>query len=553
MHEKIGTFCENWNIFKSEFDTCTTKEGVQPRSVCRIWFPLCAAWGWLRLCLLRVWLRMTKFRLSPAFANEITLVGPQRCALGRTHRRCTQLLQTKVWRSRTQAPLRRARRACIIATIDRDESGDSEAPASDLEPSVSPEFIEALLLEAEREDRAAAASAVGSASGGIKFVQTFPETTADEQDGTSGATVDVSSTDSRVRDADDDDISAFFDDNLVVDDDELESDDTHVVINGSDAMDILGRLRNSYSEANVKSAGPEPKSSSSSVDGNTVETTSDTNTTGDSSTDTDDEATTAASAVFDPDGSFEAALQKAAEELSDERYAQQSADVVPSERIPPRNEREQEDVESEGSVGSMDYFTEENAMYMPSWIREMYEANTHYELQQGADRLVPTGSAKRLQDIVDRRRASEALGSEVQHGDGIADCTVGDVAYDYRVPIEFIVDALLAIGVPVPVTESTSIRDSMTSEEVSRLLRLVATHDPAVLADRYSDNCIEEVADAYDLHTEDILSICKREGLYLCNGAKTHLSVIREDRVLDILLKGEVLGKPYPPLLEGLE
>lgn len=497
---------------------------------------------------------MTKGVLNPAFTNEIPFLGSQ-CTWRRIHRRCIWPLNTRDRRTQPQFPLRRTRRSRVIVAVERDESVDSEAPTSDLEPSVSSDFIDALLLEAEREERAAAAA--GDIPDAKKSSQTFLESADGIQASGLSPTDQTSGAGDITDDVNFDDISAFFDDNVVVDDDELVSDDTHVVIDGSDIMSILGRMNNNNSGTNIKSAEPQSnqaqKSHSSLTDGSPIQGRTGANSAESTSGDSEDGTTTVAPGVFDPDGSFEAALQRAAEELSDARYAQRSTESASNERAVPLSEREGEDAGTESSVGTMDYFTEENAIYMPSWIREMYETNAHHELQRGADRLVPSGSAKRLQDIADRRRASETLDAEVKHDDGIIDCTVGDVAYDYHVPVEFIVDALLAFGVPVPITESTSIRNSMTSEEISRLLRLVSTHDPAVLADRYSDNCIDEIADDYNIRAEDIVSICKREGLYLCNGTRTHLSVVREDRVLDILLKGEVLGKPYPPLLQGLE
>lgn len=493
--------------------------------------------------------------LSPAFTNQVPFLGSQCYTWRRIHRRCIWPLNTRDGRKQPQFPLRRTRRARVIAAVEKNESADLEAPASDLEPSVSSDFIDALLLEAEREERVAAA--VGDVANAKKSVQTFPETTNGNLDSGPSLTEQTGGAGGITDEVNFDDISAFFDDNVVVDDDELVSDDTHVVIDGSDVMNILGRLKSSYPGTTVKSAEPQSnqvqKSHSSPADGGPVEGKTGATSAKSSSGDNEDAMTTATPGVFDPDGSFEAALQRAAEELSDARYAQRSTELASNKPAVPLSESEGEDAGNENSVGTMDYFTEENAMYMPSWIREMYEADAHHELQRGADRLVPSGSVKRLQDIVERRRGSKTLDAEVKHDDGIIDCTVGDVAYDYHVPVEFIVDALLAIGVPVPVTESTSIRDSMTSEEISRLLRLVSTHDPAVLADRYSDNCIDEIADDYNIRAEDIISICKREGLYLCNGTRTHLSVVREDRVLDILLKGEALGKPYPPLLQGLE
>lgn len=495
---------------------------------------------------------MAKRSERPAFANTITQLGPRIYSWRLFDRSCTWTAGAKGWKRQAQAPLRRARRACVIEAVERGENAGSESPDPGSEISVSPDFIDALLLEAEREERAAAAA--GNGGGDPNTVHTFFETTEEESDRGSVTAEMVNIAGNNRDDVNVDDISDFFLDDAVMDDDELVSNDTHVVVNGSDFMEILSREK--ANDSTTIRLGRNSESSSLSVANDAVDTTFDASnkiSSAGGSGGAGDPMLNAASAVFDPDGSFEAALQKAAEELSDERYAQRPKEAAFSGGSVPLDERVNESGEEEGNEGMMEYFTDENAMYMPSWIREMYEANAHHEFQRGADRLAPSGSMKRLQDIAERRRAPKVQGSDVKHDDGIVDCTVGDVAYDYHVPVEFIVDALLAIGIPIPITESTSIRDSMTTEEITRLLRLVSTHDPAVLSDRYSDSCIEEVAEAYNVLPDDIISICKKEGLYLCNGAKTHLSTVREDRVMDILLKGEVLGKPYPPLLEGLE
>lgn len=199
----------------------------------------------------------------------------------------------------------------------------------------------------------------------------------------------------------------------------------------------------------------------------------------------------------------------------------------------------------------MDYFSNENREFMPSWVREMYENNEHQKLELGSNDLSRGFGFKKLHDIAERRmgEAFEGMTGE----DGIADCTIGDVADDYHVPIEFVVDALIAFGIQTPIKENQSIRGTLTTAEIERLLVIFARHDSATLAERYSDRCISELASDYDLDVGQILNVCQREGLYIHAGKETHLSLIVEDRVLDIILNNEPTGKDYPPLLEGLE
>lgn len=199
----------------------------------------------------------------------------------------------------------------------------------------------------------------------------------------------------------------------------------------------------------------------------------------------------------------------------------------------------------------MNYFTDDHVEFMPRWAREAFHDNLHEELEKGAQRLVPITSQSRLHDIVMRRKSVTGDVENVR-GDGIVDCTVIDVADDYSVPVEFIVDAMLAIGVPLPISAESSVRDSMTSEEIQRLLKLLTSFDAVDLAERYSDRTLVELAEDYDVDVDVLVSTCEKEGLYLCAGHHTRLSVVREDRVLDILLRGANHGKPYPDLLDGL-
>lgn len=216
--------------------------------------------------------------------------------------------------------------------------------------------------------------------------------------------------------------------------------------------------------------------------------------------------------------------------------------------------------ESETGEGVMRYFADENVSLMPSWAREMYTHNTHKELEDGAQRLVPDTSRRRLHDILASGPRSigeneDDMGPSGRGGaaGGLVDCHVRDVADDYHVPEELVVDAMVSFGVGLPISSGQSVRDSMTTDEIERLLKLISSFDAADLADRYSDRTIEEVAEDYDLDASDILKVCEKEGLYVHAGAETKLSVVREDRVLDILLKGAPFGQPYPPLLDGLE
>lgn len=198
----------------------------------------------------------------------------------------------------------------------------------------------------------------------------------------------------------------------------------------------------------------------------------------------------------------------------------------------------------------MKYFQDEHVEYMPSWLAEAYSSGEHVVFEQDADTADSQGRTKRLQDIVERKRG---VGSQQVGVDGIVDCTVADVAEDYGLPVEFVVDALLHFGIDRPIMLQQSVRDCMTTEEIHRLVKLVGSFDAQDLADRYSDRSVREVAGDYDLHVKTLMDVCEKEGFYLCCKEDTRLSVVKEDRVLDILLKDAAYGQEYPSPLEGLE
>lgn len=495
--------------------------------------------------------------LQPAFTEIIPIFLPLSCRNHSFRERSNNLVRNLSNREPISVP---KRRTPVTSGLNDDNSTeDLNALFAKAPPNLSPEFYDSLMQKAKREQLAEATQT------NLQMQNVNSNIFKDNSPGMQSKKGRQNQTDNRVivddDDDDDDDISDFFPES-VVQEDELVSNDTHVVVDGSELANLIEHMKLQKSDGHQvpfsQSSGPRQTFSPQTASSNRIETPGNI-LYGDDDDENDETANTASSALLDPDGAFESALLEAAERLSDERYARSSkpkdeaSSQTPESKPIDRNEGTERNHSESRKLGVMEYFTDENAMYMPSWARDIYNAKKHDELQEGADQLVPNASTRRLHDIVERRQASEAESVNVTHGDGVIDCSVGDVASDYHVPVEFVVDALIAFGVPTPINSSTSVRDSMTSDEVSRLLRLVSTHDPVTLSIRYSDKCIEEVADDYDIPVEDFMAVCEKEGLYLFDDEKTHLSVIREDRVLDILLKGEPFGRPYPPLLDGLE
>lgn len=202
----------------------------------------------------------------------------------------------------------------------------------------------------------------------------------------------------------------------------------------------------------------------------------------------------------------------------------------------------------------MNYFTEENIGHMPKWARDAFEKGKHTTLEKGSWDVLPENSKRRLHGLVEERRnGTDASNKDPDaEGRGIMDCTVADVAVDYGVPAELVVDILLEYGVKTPISTDDWIQERLSGKEMESLLHLITSFDAQDLADRYSDRSVAEIADYYDLDVDELEQLCEDEGVFLSLGSATRLQMSREDRVLDILLHDAPRKKPYPSLLEGL-
>lgn len=202
----------------------------------------------------------------------------------------------------------------------------------------------------------------------------------------------------------------------------------------------------------------------------------------------------------------------------------------------------------------MEYFTDANLAHMPKWAREAYLDGKHEELEKGSQVFSQDASRRRLHSILAAEQvAREKESDQSVRGAGILDCTVQDVATDYNLPVEFVVDVLIEYGVKTPVTVDDRIKRRLSREEIEKLLFLITSFDAKDLSDRYSDRTLFELADDYDLDLAEVLQVCEEEGIFLPLEHDTRLQLTREDRILDILIKDAPRRQHYPSLLEGLQ
>lgn len=214
------------------------------------------------------------------------------------------------------------------------------------------------------------------------------------------------------------------------------------------------------------------------------------------------------------------------------QHAEHHADGT-SPATSPDTSTSSESSKSESQV--IDYFHPDFLPYLPRWAQDAFDADD-------------TLSLSSTESLPHRRRLEDIAAQPA----GIADCLLSDVAVDYSVPIEFIVDAVLALGADHSIAVDDSVKQSLNDKQIADLLRLLSTFDAVDLAERYSDRSVKEMVDDYDLHLDSVMRICEAEGFHMCSGPASRLSLIQEDRILDIMLKGAAMGDPYPSALEGL-
>lgn len=258
-------------------------------------------------------------------------------------------------------------------------------------------------------------------------------------------------------------------------------------------------------------------------------------------------------------------------------------------------------------ANSSNYFLAQNMSLMPNWAREKFLKGEHKELVEGSKRFGNDPGSRRLEVIVSADRAktgarnggqSKSWTSSSEYSSGnesgtpqttreqafeiqdrgfdsaaaqeegessnegakqaewtecdTFDCSAFDVALDYNIPVEFIIDAMQFFGVQTPILPTDGVRDKLTTEEVEQLLLMLTSFDAMDLADRYSDRTIRELAEDYDLDVDEIISVCKSENVFLPLFDETRLQLTREDRVLDIVLGRAAPGEKYPCIMEGL-
>jgi len=124
--------------------------------------------------------------------------------------------------------------------------------------------------------------------------------------------------------------------------------------------------------------------------------------------------------------------------------------------------------------GVMDYFTQKNMPYMPSWLRDAYEEGD-VDLITGAKRGGFNPSELRV-------NAPGRAEMKVEDTDKMADIsgsTLIEIANDFRVPVEFVIEELAGYGVKRPIFETDVLGERALDDEVTKLSEVLTTFDAA--------------------------------------------------------------------------
>lgn len=178
----------------------------------------------------------------------------------------------------------------------------------------------------------------------------------------------------------------------------------------------------------------------------------------------------------------------------------------------------------------MKYFDDRNKQYMPSWLKEAYE--------NGDEEIFSGPKALRLDADAVKQQAPTRKRGKIEDSEKMAvldASTIAEVAEDFRVPVEFVLDEVAALGARKPILPTDILEDRLLDDEIGKLTEVLTTFDYVDLCERYSDRSLREIAASYELDVDDVEDICGAEGIELCLGADTHLLKIREEQLVESL------------------
>mmetsp|Transcript_10473 Transcript_10473/g.22584 ORF Transcript_10473/g.22584 Transcript_10473/m.22584 type:complete len:470 (-) Transcript_10473:250-1659(-) len=117
----------------------------------------------------------------------------------------------------------------------------------------------------------------------------------------------------------------------------------------------------------------------------------------------------------------------------------------------------------------------------------------------------------------------------------LGDCTLQEISMDFSVPICYLADVIASWGSPLPIDPHSRLGDLVTGEQAFAILEAIHTLDIAELHSRYSEDCLLDLVDYYDLDLKEAFEFCMARGWSLPFGVRTFLRVEQEEELLDVL------------------
>jgi len=115
------------------------------------------------------------------------------------------------------------------------------------------------------------------------------------------------------------------------------------------------------------------------------------------------------------------------------------------------------------------------------------------------------------------------------------DCSLQELADDYNIPVEYIIDRVLELGVSLPVHSTDLMKDRLTTAEVEGMLAWLTTFDTHDVYDSYSDRPVLEIAEDYGIAPQHMHTLCSRLGIFLAIGLDTRLTRDTEEQLVALL------------------
>mmetsp|Transcript_508 Transcript_508/g.965 ORF Transcript_508/g.965 Transcript_508/m.965 type:complete len:377 (-) Transcript_508:944-2074(-) len=171
-----------------------------------------------------------------------------------------------------------------------------------------------------------------------------------------------------------------------------------------------------------------------------------------------------------------------------------------------------------------DYFEEAYAEFMPPWARAIYHTGNFADFVEGAERLAVNRGTR-----------------TVQKGSTAAECSVSDLAEDFNIPVEYLIQVVVNFGVSPPIDASAKMKDLLNADQIEQIIAELTTFDFYSLNDSYSDRPVRELCQLYDLTESQIQKLCKDLQVFLPIGLDSRLILDDEKKLVSVLE-----GDPFP-------